>query len=144
VTIAGPVLDCSVAVAWCFEDEATPELDDLLDQVQQEGAVVPPLWAAETANVLLMAFRRGRIAKETIPERLALLDMLPVETDDTGSGAVWRTSVLTLADAEALTMYDAIYLELAIRRGLRLASSDIALRSAASRHGVVVVPALSR
>ena len=76
------MLDCSVAVAWCFEDEATPELDALLDRVQHEGAVVPSFWISEAANVLLMAHRRGRINKETMQERVALLDMLPIETDD--------------------------------------------------------------
>ena len=116
------------------------EVDSLLDRVQREGAVVPPLWISEAANVLLSAQRRGRIDRETMQERLALLDMLPIETDNMASGAVWRSSVLTLADAEALTFYDATYLELAIRRGLPLASSDAALRRAASRRGVAVVP----
>jgi predicted nucleic acid-binding protein len=134
------VLDCSVAVAWCFEDEATADLDALLDHVQRDGAIVPPLWTSEVANVLLLACRRGRIGRETVQERLALLDMLPIEVDQLADGTVWRTSVLTLADAETLTFYDAVYLELAIRRGLRLASSDAALRRAANRRGVVVTP----
>lgn len=138
------VLDCSVAVAWCFEDEATADLDALLDRVQHEGAVVPPLWISEVANVLLMACRRGRIDRETVPERLAQLDMLPMDTDGVGSGTAWRNGVLTLADAEMLTFYDAVYLELAIRRGLPLASSDAALRRAARRRGVIVVPARGR
>ena len=99
---------------------------------------------SEASNVLLMAQRRGRIDRETMQERLGLLDMLPIETDDTVSGTVWRSSVLTLADVEALTFYDAIYLELAIRRGLPLASSDAALRRAARRRGVVVLPAEPR
>lgn len=138
--MTGFVLDCSVAVAWCFEDEATPELDTLLDRVQHEGAVVPPLWTSEASNVLLMAHRRGRIDKETMQERLALLDMLPIETDEVAVRAVWRSSVLTLADTETLSFYDATYLELAIRRGLPLATNDAPLRQAAHRRGVVVVP----
>jgi predicted nucleic acid-binding protein len=139
--VTGFIVDCSVTVAWCFDDEATVELDLLLDRVQREGAVVPPLWISEAANVLLLAQRRGRIDRETMQERLALLDMLPIETDNMASGPVWRSSVLTLADAEALTFYDATYLELAIRRGLPLASSDVAPRRAARRRGVAVVPA---
>ncbi len=140
--MAGLVLDCSIAVAWCFEDEATPELDALLDRTQTEGAVVPALWISEASNVLLMALRRGRISRETLQERLSLLDMLPIEIDRLASGAVWRTSVLTLADTEGLTFYDATYLELAIRRGLQLASSDAQLRRAARRRGLVIAPAL--
>src|SRR6185437_4022074 len=50
----------SVAVAWCFEDEATDEMDALLDRAQREGAMVPALWVWETSNALLIAQRRGR------------------------------------------------------------------------------------
>ncbi len=134
------VLDCSVAVAWCFEDEATADLDALLDHVQREGATVPPLWTSEVANVLLLVCRRGRIGRETIQERLALLDMLPIEVDLLADGSVWYTSVLTLADAETLAFYDAVYLELAIRRGLHLASTDAELRRAARRRALIVTP----
>jgi predicted nucleic acid-binding protein len=134
------VLECSVAVAWCFQDGATPALDALLDRVQAEGAVVPPLWTLEVANVLLMAARRGRIAREAIQERLALFDMLAIETDGQGAGPVWRSTVLTLAQTDGLTVYDAVYLELAIRRGLPLATSDTALRRAAESRGVAVEP----
>lgn len=135
------VLDCSVAVAWCFEDEATEALDALLDRVQADGAVVPSWWMLEVANVLLMATRRGRVAREAVQERLALLDMLAIETDVDDVGPVWRSTVLTLAQTEMLTFYDAVYLELAIRRGLPLASSDKALRRAAVQRGVAVGPA---
>lgn len=127
-------------MAWCFEDEATPALDALLDRVQAEGAVVPPLWTLEVANVLLMASRRRRITSEGMLERLASLDMLPMETDGQAVGAVWRSTVLALAQTEALTCYDAVYLELAIRRGMTLASSDRPLRLAAARRGVAIVP----
>jgi predicted nucleic acid-binding protein len=134
------VVDCSVAVAWCFEDECTPALDGLLDEVRRDGALVPPLWIAEAANVLLLACRRGRIGKETLHERLSLLDMLPIVADDQAVGPVWRSSVLILADAAALTFYDAVYLELSIRRGLPLATKDPELRRAAVERGVAVLP----
>ena len=135
------VLDCSVAAAWCFQDEATPALDALLDLLLVEGATVPPLWTLEVGNVLLGAVRRGRIARDMLHARLALLDMLPIETDSHGAGKMWRSNVLALADGEGLTFYDAIYLELAIRNGLGLASNDKALRQAAERRGVPVSPA---
>ena len=67
--------------------------------------------------------------------------MLAIETDVEGAGPVWRSTVLTLAQTEMLTFYDAVYLELAIRRGLPLASSDKALRRAATQRGVAIVPA---
>lgn len=138
--MAGFVVDCSIAVAWCFEDEVTPALDALLDKVQVDGAIVPSLWTIEVANVLTGAVRRQRISREHMHERLVVLDMLPIETDTQGMGPVWRSSVLALVETEALTAYDAIYLELAIRRGLVLATNDQALRRAAKRRGVIVTP----
>ncbi len=135
------VLGCTLAVAWCFDDAATPQLDALLDRVQVNGAVVPPPWTIEITNVLLQAGRSGRIAPAAIQERLGLLDRLPIETDTAGAGSGWRGAVLALATAEALTAYDATYLELAIRRGIPLVTTDRALRRAATRHGLTVLPA---
>jgi hypothetical protein len=37
------VVDCSVAVAWCIGDEASPETDALLERVRDEGGIVPSL-----------------------------------------------------------------------------------------------------
>jgi predicted nucleic acid-binding protein len=134
------VLDCSVAVAWCFEDEASRALDALLDQVRADGAVVPALWVTEIGNVLVQAALRGRLPPEAVQERLGLFDMLPIEVDAAGQGPAWRAAVLALAVAEALSAYNAAYLELAIRRRLPLASGDATLRRAALRHGVPVLP----
>lgn len=135
------VLDCSVAVAWCFADEATPALDALLDLVQAEGAIVPPLWTLEVTNVLSQAARRGRLPTHDVRRRLGLLDMLPITVDAGGTGIVWRDNLLALAQAEGLTIYDATYLELAIRRGVALASSDKDLRAAGQARGVPLLPA---
>jgi predicted nucleic acid-binding protein len=112
----------------------------MLNQVQSEGAVVPALWMLEVANVPLMAARRGPVARESMQERLAMLDMLGIETAAQAIGAAWRNSVLSLAQTRGLIFYDAIYPELAIRRGMSLASSDKALRRAAIQCGVSVEP----
>ena len=103
------ILDCSVAVAWCIDDEAAPETDALLDRVRDDGAVVPMLWHLELANVLLQAERRGRLSVRDVAARLALLDALPIATDDEAPGRV-RDGVLALARADRLTAYDAAYL----------------------------------
>ena len=134
------VLDCSIAVAWCFADEASKALDALLDRVRAEGAIVPPLWTLEVANVLTQAAKRGRLAPDGVRTRLHLLDMLPIATDENAAGRVWRDNLLTLAQATGLTVYDATYLELALRLGLPLATSDKALRAAARKHAVPVLP----
>ena len=137
--MSGFVLDCSIAVAWCFEDEAGPDTDALLERVRDEGAVVPVLWHLELGNVLLQAERRGRMGAADLTARLELIGDLPIATDDE-TAARARREILALARAEALTTYDAAYLELAMRRGLALATKDRALRSAAGRAGVTLLP----
>lgn len=134
------MLDCSVAVGWCFADEASAAGDALLDRVQADGALVPSLWHLEVANVLIQAERRGRLGTGGAEERMAMLDFLPIRVDADGQGASWRRAVALLVRAETLTAYDAAYLELATRRRLPLASTDRQLRAAAERHGVPALP----
>ncbi len=133
------VLDCSVALAWCFEDEAAPETDALLEKVRDEGAVVPSIWHLELGNVLVQAERRGRLTAADTATRLQLIGELPVATDEETSYRALREIVM-LARAEQLTTYDAAYLELAMRRGLKLATKDQALNDAAQRAGVQTLP----
>jgi predicted nucleic acid-binding protein len=133
------VLDCSVALSWCFEDEATPEADALLDRVRDEGALVPSLWHLELANVLLQAERRRRISAEDVATRLSLFAALPILTDPETMTRAWH-DILSIARVEGLTTYDAAYLELAIRAGVPLLTKDGDLLAAAKRRGVAVLP----
>jgi len=132
------VIDSSVALTWCFEDEASPQTDALFERVRDDGAVVPALWHLELANVLLRAEKRGRIATGDVSTRLELIAELPIATDHEMAARAWR-EIMALARAEGLTAYDAVYLELAIRRGLPLSTKDDALISAAQRIGVAVL-----
>ncbi len=132
------VIDCSVAVTWCFEDEATPASDGLLDRLGEEEAAAPAIWPLELGNVLVMAERRGRIDAAQIAEFVALVRDLPVAIDEeTPQRAL--DEVLALARAEKLTTYDASYLELAMRLGVPLATQDRELRQAAERLGTPVL-----
>ncbi len=133
------VLDCSIAMSWCFEDEARPEADRLLDRLRDEGAIVPMLWFWEVANVLNSAVRRGRLAPREVAARLGLFAALPIEVDQEGVSRAWRET-LALAQAQSLTVYDAAYLELAIRLGADLATYDRELQVAAAGLGLRVVP----
>jgi predicted nucleic acid-binding protein len=133
------VLDCSIAVTWCFDDEATPETDALMDRVKEYGAFVPSLWPLEVANVLLLAERRGRSSPAHITSFVQRLDTLPIHVDgETASRALG--GILPLARSEGLTTYDASYLDLAMRLGLPLATKDEALKKAGGRAGVALLP----
>ena len=130
------VIDSSIALTWCFEDEASPETDRLFERVRDDGAVVPGLWHLELSNVLLQAEKRGRLSSSDIAIRLDLIAELPISVDQETTARAWR-EILTLARAERLTTYDATYLELALRRSLPLATRDEALRTAAKQCGLV-------
>lgn len=102
-------------------------------------ALVPAHWRAEVGNGLLMALRRGRLTPDSLPGILAELSVLPVTVDDAGAQDAWADP-LAQALATGLTLYDALYLELARRRGLPLGTFDAALRQAALTVGVPVLP----
>ena len=131
------VLDASVAAAWSFADETTPESDALRESLAEQRAVVPRLWHTETTNLLLMAERRQRIKPERCEELLELLASLPIDTQDESDRL--RGPVLRLARAHRLSVYDAVYLDLAVDRGLALATRDVALQKAARAEGVSLI-----
>ena len=133
----GFVLDCSTTMAWCFDDEATPYTDSIRDQLADMRAVVPSLWPLEVANVTLVGERRKRLDEARTLRFFALLDGLPIIIDDETSGKAFG-EIVRLARAHHLSAYDAAYLELAIRRGLPLASLDVKLKTAAKAAGVVL------
>ena len=124
------VLDNSVALAWCFEDEQTDALMALLDRVTETGAVVPQLWPVEALNGLLTAERRGRIDGATRRRLAGFLRELPISIDSETAAHVWQATA-QLAESHRLTAYDAAYLELAVRLGLPLATTDKPLIAAA-------------
>lgn len=134
------ILDSSIALCWCFENESTDATRALLERLRAEAAAVPNLWHVEIANVLALAERRRRITAAESAEFIALLEALEINVDEeTWSRAFAR--IFDLAREERLTAYDAAYLELAMRLGVPLASKDGDLCDAAERLGVSVLRA---
>lgn len=135
----GIVIDSSLAAAWCFGDEATPQTDAILHALEEARGLVPTLWHFELTNLLVQAERRKRIGSDDATALLGFLDSLPIETDPEAP-ASRRRDVWVLARRHKLTSYDAAYLELAIRAGLPLATRDQDLARAATECGVSVLP----
>ena len=132
------VIDASVALAWCFEDEASPLADRVLARLEGEEAVAPSIWPLEVANGLRSAERRGRIDEREVPVVVRLMSTLPIEVVPTTLEQALG-DVLLMARAAGLSTYDAAYLDLALRRGLPLATADDYLAQAAKASGVDLV-----
>lgn len=132
------VLDCSIAMAWLFHDEATAKTEALLNRLATETALVPAWWFIEITNVLTLAERRGRITPLQSDAFIRDLSKLGIERDNEAPDRAF-THLLVLCRRHRLTSYDAIYLDLAIRRGLPLATRDDDLRKAAKKSGVYLL-----
>jgi predicted nucleic acid-binding protein len=130
------IVDASVGFAWVYQGQATPETDQWLKAVAAGATViVPALWYLEMSNVLLIAQRRHRLTAIQRKAALEKLTALQFTADDEGPRhAFGKTS--ELAEKYGLSIYDATYLELALRRSLPLATRDQALKTAARQCGV--------
>src|SRR5690348_11890809 len=110
------VIDASLTMSWCFEDEKTAQTEAFLDRLTTTPAVTPQIWPFEVGNVLAIAIRRGRLTVSQREKFISMLKALPISIDvQSGQEALGRS--LALADAHRLTLYDASYLELAQRWG---------------------------
>ncbi len=130
------VVDSSVGFAWVHPNQATPETEKLLKEVEAGALVViPTLWFVEMANSLLVLQRRKRLTKGERKAALEILASMNFTVDEESARAAFhRTS--ELAEEHGLTIYDATYLEVALRRKLCLASRDTALIAAAKKCSV--------
>ena len=129
------VLDGSLALAWCFNDEADPCVDAVAARFPATRATVPAIWPLEIANVVLMGELRRRSTEGQTAKWLGYHSCFPIFVEDGTSERAWG-EVLRLARAHRLSAYDGAYLELALRRGLPLATLDEKLNAAALAAGV--------
>jgi len=132
------VIDCSVVLAGCFEDEADKYADSVLELLVDAEAIVPSIWPLEVANVPLVAERRKRLTEADSLQFVRLLNELPITVDqETSERAL--TETLFIGRQQGLSSYDATYLELAMREGAALATRDNGLKKAAAKCGVKLI-----
>jgi len=132
------VLDNSIVMAWCFEDESNALADTVLEQMETKLAIVPAIWPLEVGNVLLVAERRGRLSEADSARFLTMLSSLPIQSEiETRQRAM--SDILFLAREHKLSSYDASYLDLAMREGVPLATLDKGLKRAATQCQVSLV-----
>lgn len=132
------VLDASVTMSWCLDDEAEGYADDVLNHLLGGEALVPCVWPLEVANVLVVAEKKGRLTSADSNRFVCLLDDLPIRVIQETPARVMG-EVRALARTENLSSYDASYLDLAMREGMPIATKHSRLRDAAQRCHVPVV-----
>lgn len=129
------VVDNSVVVGWLLPTQATAYTRRILERVRRERPIVPSLWVPEIANALLTALRRGMLRRAEVFGLLRQIEKFSIEVD---YSPLALRSVVELGERHRLTAYDATYLELAVRRGLPLATRDTRLARAARAAGVPI------
>lgn len=132
------VLDCSVAISWILPDEYSDYAEKILTFLDEKQAIVPSIWYLEIANVLTVSERRGRMTKVQTQQALSLLEFLNIIMDQETEAKAFNVT-LNLAREQNLASYDAAYLELAIRLGIPLATSDNKLISVANQCHVALI-----
>jgi len=135
--LTGFVLDASVALGW-FLDRPVPVYANRVKQFFLKGvrAVVPALWHLEMSNGLVVAERRSILTPADVDQALIDIEQLAAQAVDIDSDVVPTRQALTTARTFQLSAYDAVYLDLARRKRLPLATLDDKLRAAAARGGV--------
>ena len=132
------VIDNSVVMTWCFKDETSKYADAILDSLEVSTAVVPSIWALEVGNVLLVAERKKRLSKADSTRFIALLAELPIIIEQEPPERMMK-EIFALAREHQLSTYDASYLDLAMRKGLPIATLDSGLTAAAKRSQVAII-----
>ena len=133
------VVDNSVVMSWCFKDETNNYADTVLDRLTELVAVVPSIWLLEVVNVLLVAERQKRLSESDSIRFLTLLSQLPILVEY--EGPEMMKELLALARSNNLSSYDASYLDLAMRKGVPIATLDNKLIEAAKRIDVPILTA---
>jgi predicted nucleic acid-binding protein len=133
------VVDNSVVISWCFEDEEDAYAEAVMDSFAKGNAeaVVPSIWPLEASNVLLVAERRKRLTTNQVSAIIRQLSRLPICVEPESMSSVFE-NIISLAKKHLLSCYDAAYLNLAIRLNLPLATLDTALLKAAKKCGIAV------
>jgi predicted nucleic acid-binding protein len=133
------IVDASITLAWCFADESSDLTDGVLRRLLTEGGLAPAHWPVEVANALRFGERRGRIDEAALSVARSLLTDLPVDVVPVDIAAA--LDAVDLARRYDLTVYDAVYLDLAARRGLALATVDRRLAAACGKASVALIAA---
>ena len=133
------IVDASMALTWCIDDEANDDSDRVLHRVLLEGGIAPAQWPLEMANGIRFAARSGRIDDAAVKRARSIINGLPIEVVPVETSTA--LGLIDQAQSLDLSVYDTAYLDLALIRGLGLATLDKRLAAACLKAGVAVIAA---
>jgi predicted nucleic acid-binding protein len=131
------VVDASITLAWCFDDEATSASEAILERLVLEGGIAPAHWPLEVANGLRFAGSSGRVTDDVVSKAREIVRQLPVEVRPVETSTALH--LIEPAREHDLTVYDAAYLGIAEALGLGIATLDERLAAACRTVGVPLI-----
>lgn len=134
------VVDASLTIAIILREENVADHAHVYDTLRDEPIAVPAHWPAEIANALWANFRRGRISKDRLGAAVEYLLAFEPEIDAAPSLQV-VPRLVQFAENENLTVYDAIYVQLALAREATLATIDADMRACGLKLNIPLLPA---
>lgn len=136
------VVDNSVVMSWCFEDEGNAYTEAVLESLADGEAFVPGIWPLEVGNMLLVAERKKRLSESSVVRFLELLSGLPFTVEQETPERAFK-NIVSLARQRGISTYDASYLDLAMRLGLPVSTLDESMRKAARKLKILSYEPLS-
>ncbi|HWF00496.1 MAG TPA: type II toxin-antitoxin system VapC family toxin [Caulobacteraceae bacterium] len=124
------VIDASVAIKWVLEEDGSAAARDL---AASETMMAPELLFLECANVLAMKVRRGLLSVADADEAMAAIQDMGMRSAPSGPH---RAMALRIAIALGQTVYDSLYLALALAERVSLVTADARFAAAAAREPV--------
>lgn len=133
------IIDCSSTISLFLPDEINNDYTNkLYDSFKNNDCIVPSLWCYELSNVLLSSEKRNRINDNQINEIVNLIYNLPLEIENINFCYI-QNNIFNIANDNNLSVYDASYLELAIRFNCSLATLDKKLIDVAKKLNVGLI-----
>lgn len=134
------VIDASLTVAIILREDNVADPDLVYDTLRGETITVPAHWPAEIANALWVNYRRGRISIGKLGEAVDYLLAFEPQVDPAPSLHT-VPGLVQFAEKEKLTVYDAIYVRLALAHEAILATIDTDMRKCARQLQIPLLPA---
>lgn len=131
------VLDASTALGWVVDDPPSSFATHVMQRLLAgDRGLVPSLWHLELANWFAVAQRKNVLDEPAVVRCLQAVDDIVAAAVDTEIAPFHMRKILDRAHTFQLSAYDAVYLDLALREGLPLATLDRPLRAAATKAGI--------